>query len=315
MALTPPTDAYAPIYMIPAMFAIYGGLVASLLLGAVAVGLAVVARSDATDLVQRETEDLAAAPAASSASIVMPGAVIQSRSLESDSAMTEPPTEQTVSTVSSRNGRIAFVLGGGLFVASAILNVALTPTSGSDYPPPVSVDLSVTDLVHLAAAVLFGAGVVVFAWGIRGKGSVVARRPLGLTALTLFAVSIPLVDAIGLLFRVAYPDDPLAAAAWGVNLVSILVMPAAGVTGAMRIALVGAVPGGWRWLPVIAVSFGIAVALWGVMAAFSSAEPAMTDSIRAVVGLLTAWYPVVSPLVLGVVAIWLASAARRPAAG
>ena len=188
-----------------------------------------------------------------------------------------------------------------MFVASAILNVALTPTSGFDYPPPVSVDLSVADLAHLAAAVLFGAGVVVFAWGFRGKGSVVARRPLGLTALTLFAVSIPLVDAIGLLFRVAYPDDPLAeAVAGGVNLVSILVMPAAGVTGAMRIALVGAVPGGWRWLPVIAVSFGIAVALWGVMAAFSSAEPAITDSIRAVVGQLTAWYPVVSPLVLGV---------------
>ena len=224
-------------------------------------------------------------------------------------------TERSATAVSTRDGRIAFVLGGGLFIASAILNVALTPTSGSDYPPAGSVALSVADLVHLAAAVLFGAGVVVFAWGIRGKGSVVARRPLGLTALTLFAVSIPVVDAVGLLFRVAYPDDPLAAAAWGVNLVSILVMPAAGVTGAMRIALVGAVPGGWRWLPVIAVSFGIVVALWGVMAAFSAADPTTTATIRDVVGQLTAWYPVVSPLVLGVVAIWLASAARRTAAG
>ena len=230
--------------------------------------------------------------------------------------MTESATAHTVSTVSSRNGRIAFILGGSLFIASATLNVALTPTSGFDYPPPVSMDLSVTDLVHLAAAVLFGAGVVVFAWGFRGKGSVVARRPLGLTALTLFALSIPLVDAIGLFSRVAHPDDPLTeAVAGGVVLVSILVMPVAGVTGAMRIALVGAVPGGWRWLPVIAVSFGIAVALWGVMAAFSSAEPEVTDTIRAVVGHLIAWYPVVSPLVLGVVAIWLASAARRPAAG
>ena len=230
--------------------------------------------------------------------------------------MSGSATERSAPAVSSRNGRLALILGGGLFVASAVLNVALTPMSGSDYPPAGRVDLSGADLAHLAAAVLFGAGVVVFAWGIRGKGSVVARRPLGLTALTLFAVSIPLVDAIGLLFSVAYPDDPLTEAlAGGVYLVSILVMPAAGVTGAMRIALVGAVPGGWRWLPVIAMSFGIAVALWGVMAAFSAAEPAVTDSIRAVVGLLTAWYPVVSPLVLGVAAIWLASAARRPAAG
>ncbi|WP_457100041.1 hypothetical protein [Microbacterium sp. P5_E9] len=221
--------------------------------------------------------------------------------------MSGSATDRSATAVSTRDGRIAFVLGGGLFIASAILNVVLAPVSGSDYPPPASADLSVADVLHLGAAVLFGAGVLVFAWGIRGKGSVVARRPLGLTALTLFALSIPVVDAVGLLFTVAHPDDSLGAVAWGVNLVSILVMPLAGVTGAMRIALVGAVPGGWRWLPVIAVSFGIAVALWGVMAAFSSAEPAVTDSIRTVVGQMTAWYPVVSPLVLGAVAIWLAS--------
>ena len=224
-------------------------------------------------------------------------------------------TERPATAVSTRDGRIAFLLGGGLFAASAILNVALTPMSGSDHPHSGNVQLSVPDLVHLAAALLFGAGVVLFAWGVRGKGSVVARGALGLTALTLFAVSIPLVDAIGLLFGVAYPDEPLAAAAGSVNLVATLVMPAARVTGAMRIALVGAVPGGWRWLPLIAMSFGIVLALWGVMAAFSSADPTTTDTIRAVVDHLIAWYPVVSPLVLGAVAIWLASAARRTAAG
>jgi len=63
------------------------------------------------------------------------------------------------------------------------------------------------------------------------------------------------------------------------------------------------------------MSFGIVLALWGVMAAFLPGDPTTAGTIRDVVGQLTAWYPVVSPLVLGAVAMWLASAARRTAAG
>ena len=89
------------------------------------------------------------------------------------------------SAVATRGGRITFILGGSLFIVSSLVGLALLPFL--PFGEPLYRALGDAYFLAQAAAtisamVLFAAGLIVFAWGIRGEGSVVARRPLGAVA-------------------------------------------------------------------------------------------------------------------------------------
>lgn len=74
------------------------------------------------------------------------------------------------------DARRAWFIGGVLLLATVVLGVALQP----------AVSLIVDG--GTIGTTLFSASLLVFAFGIRGSGSVTARRPLGTAALTALAV-------------------------------------------------------------------------------------------------------------------------------
>ena len=226
--------------------------------------------------------------------------------------MTGSAGERPVSAVSTRNGRAAFILGGSLFIASAVFGVVLQPLL--PFGAPIYYALGdaffvVQQLVKISAAALFAAGVIVFAVGIRREGSVVGRRRIGVVALSLFALW-PL--AMMLLFLVpatiwgAMPAWGSYALAWAAPFV-------AGLIGVILIVRARTVPGGWRWLPLGAFLFvaGSSVA-YPVVMALAPATDAYAP-IYMIPVIFAIYGGIVASLLLGLVAIGLAGFARNRA--
>ena len=80
-------------------------------------------------------------------------------------------TATQVSESALSDARHAWVIGGALLMGSVVVSAPLSPYFGGG----------------VIKAALFAAALVVFAFGIRGSGSVTARRPLGTTALVVLA--------------------------------------------------------------------------------------------------------------------------------
>lgn len=203
--------------------------------------------------------------------------------------------------VSTRNGRVAFVLGGGLFIASS---VALALETGQ-------LTLGVTTpgfgqkVPYMA---FYAAGVIVVAWGVRGEGSVVARKPLGVAALTVFGLA-PLLQFV--LLHLPYATG----FAWSivVTLLGWFSVAAAGVVGVVQIVRVRAVPGGWRWMPAIVFSLGCIAWVFYVGQAWTLSQDAGSRAADAGALVLLFLVEFAGAVLMGLVAIGLAISARsRP---
>ena len=216
------------------------------------------------------------------------------------------------SAVSTRNGRIAFVLGGSLFIASALLGVVLLPLS------PVGASLFyalgesffvVQQIVTFSAVASFAAGVVVFAVGVPREGSVVGRRPVGMIALSAFALWPIAAMLLFMIPTTIWAEGPPwlgYAMSWGVPLI-------AGLVGVVLIVRARTVPGGWRWLPLAAFVF---VAACSAAYPLTMALTPPTDAyapIYMIPAMFAIYGGMVASLLLGAVAVGLAVVARSHA--
>lgn len=137
-----------------------------------------------------------------------------------------------------QDARRAWILGGILLIAATVV---------VGVPAPV---LWSVPGAEFAGPALFSAALLVFAFGLRGAGSVTARRPLGTVALVLLAVW---TFADGLLWRLA-PLDALSMDQQALLGISVPAVTAALATvAAVQIARAGVVPRPWNWAPLWAL--------------------------------------------------------------
>ncbi|MEV8241193.1 hypothetical protein AB0O90_13210 [Microbacterium testaceum] len=159
---------------------------------------------------------------------------------------------------------------------------------------------------------VWASGVLVFAVGHSRDASVVVRRPLGMTALIVVAVTPLVSDAVVMaLPEVRSPDDPAVVATsvvpWGGTIVSL----AAGLVAAVQIARLGAVPRRWRWMPMwaLGVSVGAAALQYATVALLFGAGAGQDVLVAAnMIGVLSLLAPTLG---LGVLAL-VAAASERP---
>lgn len=160
--------------------------------------------------------------------------------------------------------------------------------------------------------ILWAAGVLVFALGLSRAGSVVGRRPLGVTALAVVGIAPLLVNTARDLTPSA---GPTATAPFFVSaafaLTAAVLSIAAGAVASVQIARLGAVPRRWRWAPMAALAISVGMALLQqigyvvVLGAGAGQGPGSALALLGVIGFLA------PTLGLGVVAL-LAAAGERP---
>lgn len=160
---------------------------------------------------------------------------------------------------------------------------------------------------EFAGPALFSAALLVFAFGLRGAGSITARRPLGTVALTLLAVW---TFADGLLWRFtplgALPLDQQALLGTSIPLVSA----ALAAVACVQIARAGVVPAPWNWAPTWVLIAVVVPSLLQMLLVAAGPAPSSQDVLIALVG-LDGLVRAAGGVFLGIMAILLASRAAR----
>ncbi|WP_157536835.1 hypothetical protein [Microbacterium sp. Root180] len=216
------------------------------------------------------------------------------------------------SAVRTRAGRVVFVVGGSMFVLAGCAAFAQTPAS------PLfewaQQGLIPYDLFTIVPQVVSGAmsalAMVLFAVGAPSGGSVVARKPLGVITLLVFAVWPYVTQVVWAIL----PYEVMAAWPPPLSIAFSLVPVVAGLIAVFEIARIGAVPGGWRWLPAVAY-----LAVVGSIVVVQVAQNLGWNNGEAYAPIVMVPYAIfifstfIVPLVLGVAAIWISAAAGRRA--
>ncbi|TFB95516.1 MULTISPECIES: hypothetical protein [Cryobacterium] len=190
----------------------------------------------------------------------------------------------------------AWLIGGALLLATVVIGVAqpalaLIPLGGSIRP------------------VLFSAALLVFAFGIRGAGSVTARRPLGTIALTALAAWLLLGSVLQDVIASSFSNDPLSDGLFAFGYVDSFVTFALALVAVMQIARAGVVAAPWNWVPAGVV--GAASVSW-LLSAVVTVNSRQGFGLEAVVLMsVDALVRIGGTVLLGVVAIVLADRARR----
>ncbi|MDY0910558.1 hypothetical protein [Microbacterium sp. CFBP9034] len=224
----------------------------------------------------------------------------------------DAPTSRTRATaVSSRSGRVVFFVGGGLFILAgivAILQTPLTPVFEWAYQWGGDAYSVYGQVMQQSGRALSAIAMIVFAVGTRGGGSVVARKPLGMVALVVFAVWPYVVELIWTLV----PYESMAGLSWWAFAALSLVPVAAGLIAVVEIVRVRAVPGPWQWLPALAYLVVIGSVVFGSIAqelGWNNGEAyAPVVVVPYAISLFAAF---IAPLVLGIAAVALALFAQR----
>ena len=137
-------------------------------------------------------------------------------------------SDRAVSPVS-----LALSIGGGLLLASVVITVIAQPPL---FP-----------YAEMVGPALFSAALLVFAFGVRGEGSVTARRPVGTTALVLLAVWLLLGSVLYGFIGDDFSNAPILFMAFAYA--DSFVQFALALVAVMQIARLGAVPAPWNWVP------------------------------------------------------------------
>jgi hypothetical protein len=157
--------------------------------------------------------------------------------------------------------------------------------------------------------VLFSASLLVFAFGIRGSGSVTARRPLGtaaLTALATWSLVVPIV--LGLVVAGDRLPDWLLTFGYVDSFVRFVLA----LVAVVQIARAGVVPAPWNWAAgwVLAAVAGAWLLEQVIAVGATQNAPFLASTVLTVEGLVH----IGGTVFLGVVAIVLADRSRRPQA-
>jgi len=136
--------------------------------------------------------------------------------------------------------RAAWTIGGVLLLVSPVLSLGF---------PPIGAQIPGSTYFVSAC---FAVATILFAFGIRGSGSVTARRPVGTTALVFLGVW-------GLLIAVLFQPilSALFASSRGgnewtlaVSYLNLAIQFAAALIAAIQIVRAGVVPRPWNWAPI-----------------------------------------------------------------
>ena len=133
---------------------------------------------------------------------------------------------------------LALLIGGGLLLASVVITVIAQPPL---FP-----------YAEMVGPAFFSAALLVFAFGVRGEGSVTARRPVGTTALALLAVWHLLGSVLYGVIGDDFSNAPTLFMAFAYA--DSFVQFALALVAVMQIARLGAVPAPWNWVPAVIVA-------------------------------------------------------------
>ncbi|WP_438354807.1 hypothetical protein [Microbacterium sp. CJ88] len=206
-------------------------------------------------------------------------------------------SEVSVDTRAERDARRTWVIGGAVLLASAVLPAIMPFDTGG--------------IRHYSGVVLFAIALVVFALGIRGAGSVTARKPLGTIALVGLAVWTVLADVLPnlLLAGVTSPDDPVLMWTSALYYIDLLVSFSLSLIAVVQILRAGAVPRPWGRAPLWGL--GVVTACWVVPNILALAMPTAIEFGMVVLSTAAALNLAVTCF-LGVLAIVLALRQTRP---
>ncbi|CAI9388755.1 hypothetical protein [Microbacterium sp. T2.11-28] len=195
----------------------------------------------------------------------------------------------------------AWIWGGGLLLASAVLPLI---TGSVGFVTAGGAGGAVFAWIGMLA---FAASMVVFALGLGGRGSVVARRPAGMTALIALAAITPIIWVLTAVFP--YSDaDPGAYAVWGYA--DAAVRFGAALVAVVAVGRARVVPPPWNWAPAwgLAAVVGTAV-LAQVSAVAIAGRPGDQETLLTLFA-FSSLVAVVVPSLLGILAIVLGSRAE-----
>ena len=181
----------------------------------------------------------------------------------------------------------SWVIGGALLIGSAVLPWALGPE------PAMLVTAVIGRLLFLAA-------MIVFAFGLRGVGSVVAGRTLGVVALLVLGAA-PLVFGLITLQQVE-PSDLGLLQLLGYS--ELAIEAAAALVAVVEIARARVIPGNWRFAPAIALAVVVLVQVIGQVVGVAAGSAGLE---QAAVGLALGGFAaaILAPVALGIAAIAL----------
>ncbi|QOD92760.1 hypothetical protein [Chryseoglobus sp. 28M-23] len=166
--------------------------------------------------------------------------------------MSDRPHSSAVATAHARNTQRAWTLGGSLALVAVVLDASLVgPWFDQGF----------------ARTLLLAAALIVFAFGIRGSGSVTGRRPVGTIALCLLALTLVIDWLLGLSLNWSIVPLTVSVAAMQVLLI---MQYALALVAAERIGRLAIVPRPWNWAPAIAVGvLALVAALTAVVSVVS----------------------------------------------
>lgn len=189
----------------------------------------------------------------------------------------------------------AWVWGGALLVASVVLQMSTWTMLQFGGP-------TASGVVAWVAQAVFAAALLLFAFGWLGRGSVVARRPLGIAAIVVLAV-FPLAEqllwalVLGIL---AVAEDALPALGTAVLAAQLIVA----IVAVAEIARAGVVPRPWNGAPALGLTLVAGVSALTQMVGVTAAPTGPTGWFGLLIA-LQQLVGVVVPVLLGVLAIVL----------
>ncbi|WP_347978324.1 hypothetical protein [Microbacterium sp. ProA8] len=195
------------------------------------------------------------------------------------------------------------MVGGVLLIVSAVAAFAAPNAFGASLP--------FHTVLYWAAVVAFSMSVLVFAFGIGRGGSIVERRPLGVTAALVLALW-PFAERL-LTWAMPFEESTTEFyQVWGY--VSLTVKIAAAIVLVVQIARAGVVTGRLRWAPAWALA---AVVVPQILAQVLLIAMGIDQSRTEVDGVILLFgvgqlASFAAPVTLGILAIVLAQRAPAP---
>ena len=187
-----------------------------------------------------------------------------------------------------------WIVGGSLLLAAVVIGAGVA---------------TVWTGAGVVRDVLIAAALLLFAVGVRGAGSITARRPVPTIALTVLAISLPVsLWMTAILVPLDAPLDLIAAATQA----TVLIQFACALIASIAIGRLAVVPSPFNWAPALALA---AVTLSGVLQAVTAI--AFTQNVQEVFVVLVGVDVIIrigTLVALGVLAIVLGDRAARDSA-
>jgi hypothetical protein len=195
-----------------------------------------------------------------------------------------------------RSVKTTWMAGGAGLVACGVLGVLSYSMLGTPG----------TQVISLVGDAIFATAVLLFAIGLSPDASVVARRPLGVTAMVVVAAWPLVAFVIASLLALDEPGD--GSMIYGY--VALIVPAGAGLVAAVQIARADVVPSPWCWAPAWALA--VQAAAWAIPNVVTvAAGPQAIQGLANILAALGMLAFLVGTLGLGILALVLA-AQQRP---